>query len=219
MAPEVLDKVYNHKCDVWSAGIILYILLSGEPPFKGENDDKVLAEVKKGEYHFKKPIWGSISPEAKMLITEMLQKDPQQRPEMEKVLESEWVKRNTPKSILSSESEKSMKGFLSNMQRLQETKTSGIQTGVLVFIVNFIKNPSDEVEIAKCFKELDLNGDGVISPEELSIGLSRFLKIPQKEAVSMSKAIFAKIDTNNSGFIDYSEFLVSAGNIEMTVSE
>ena len=101
----------------------------------------------------------------------------------------------------------------------QETKTNGLQKGMLVFIVNFIKNPSDEAEIVKCFKELDLNGDGVISPEELSIGLSRFLKIKAKEADELSKAIFEKIDTNKSGFIDYSEFLVSAGNIEMTVTE
>ena len=101
---------------------------------------------------------------------------------MTQIMEYPWVLKNIPKSGLSEQTEKNMKGFLANMKKLKETKTSGIQTGVLVFIVNFIKNPSDESEIMKCFQDLDLNGDGVISPEELAIGLSRYLKIPEKEA-------------------------------------
>jgi calcium-dependent protein kinase len=52
IAPEVLQQKYTSKCDIWSIGVITYILLSANPPFSGNNDDDILAKVKKGTYTF-----------------------------------------------------------------------------------------------------------------------------------------------------------------------
>lgn len=52
MAPEVIKKQYSYKCDLWSAGVILYIMLSGYPPFYGENDFEVFQKVTDYEYDF-----------------------------------------------------------------------------------------------------------------------------------------------------------------------
>ena len=52
MAPEIMKKKYNYKVDLWAAGVLLYILIAGEPPFKGEDDPEVLANIKSFENTF-----------------------------------------------------------------------------------------------------------------------------------------------------------------------
>jgi calcium-dependent protein kinase len=52
IAPEVLNRKYNEKCDLWSCGIIMYILLTSKPPFSGNTDTEVLAKVKSGVFEY-----------------------------------------------------------------------------------------------------------------------------------------------------------------------
>jgi len=68
MAPEVIKKQYSNLCDLWSAGVILYIMLCGYPPFYGDNDMEVFEKVIKYEYDFEDDVWYKISPEAKDLV-------------------------------------------------------------------------------------------------------------------------------------------------------
>ena len=79
IAPEVLQKDYNEKCDIWSCGVILYILLSGKPPFYGRQDRDILRRVNKGEYSLKGPEWENISQGAKNFIGKMLDYNPRTR--------------------------------------------------------------------------------------------------------------------------------------------
>lgn len=69
IAPEVLNRKYNKKCDIWSAGVILYILFCGYPPFNGSTDEKIMSRIKIGKFTFPKEEWDSISLEVKDLIT------------------------------------------------------------------------------------------------------------------------------------------------------
>lgn len=68
IAPEVINKRYNYKCDIWSLGVIMYALLCGEPCFTGNSVEEVMDKVKKGVFTFDQPIWEKISDSAKDLI-------------------------------------------------------------------------------------------------------------------------------------------------------
>jgi len=68
----VLRKEYNEKCDIWSCGVILYILLCGYPPFFSRNETEIMEKVKIGKYDFKKQEWRYVSDDAKRLINNML---------------------------------------------------------------------------------------------------------------------------------------------------
>ena len=79
VAPEVLSGDYDSSCDIWSLGIILFILLCGYPPFEGDNNKEIFKNVLKQKLKFEDKDWKNISAEAKDLITKMLDKDPKTR--------------------------------------------------------------------------------------------------------------------------------------------
>ncbi|RVW23623.1 Calcium-dependent protein kinase 20 [Vitis vinifera] len=79
VAPEVLRKHYGPECDVWSAGVIIYILLSGVPPFWDETEQGIFEQVLKGDLDFVSEPWPSISDSAKDLVRKMLVRDPKKR--------------------------------------------------------------------------------------------------------------------------------------------
>ena len=74
IAPEVLKGSYTTQCDTWSMGVVLYIMLSGKPPFGGQNNNEILNKVLTGSYDFTAPIWKLISDSAKDLISKLLER-------------------------------------------------------------------------------------------------------------------------------------------------
>jgi calcium-dependent protein kinase len=95
IAPEVINRMYDEKCDVWSCGVIMYILLCGSPPFKGKNHREIFEKIKAGKFQFAQPEWQLVSREAKMLIKKMLTYNPDERISAEEALNDEWIFENT----------------------------------------------------------------------------------------------------------------------------
>jgi len=124
MAPEVVeafmddserDLAYDKKCDLWSLGIIMYILLCGYPPFSGNCGSQcgwnqgepcnacqelLFHSIQDGHFDFPETEWREISLEAKDLISKLLVKDPRKRLSAEQVLEHPWVKYGGPSRVL-----------------------------------------------------------------------------------------------------------------------
>jgi calcium-dependent protein kinase len=198
VAPEVLTGCYDKSCDLWSAGIIMYTLLCGYPPFYGRNDGEVLTKVRQGAYTFDKKEWANISDQAKKLITNLLKVDPGERYSAEEALHDEWVFAQVPQKQVSLK-----QGFvdkLSNFRKKSKFKKAALQ---------FIAGALSEAQISKlrgAFISLDSNGDGLVTIDELKYGLENAGVQPLPPDV---QEIMDGVDTTGSGVIDYTEFLAA----------
>lgn len=101
VSPEVLMGGYNEECDIWSAGVIMYLLLCGVPPFNGPTDAIIIQQVRTGEATFQESVWKSVSPLARDLLKLLLIRDPEKRPSAHKALMHPWFTLFSP-PILSS---------------------------------------------------------------------------------------------------------------------
>lgn len=121
IAPEVLKKNYDQKCDLWSCGVILYILLCGYPPFNGGNDKQIIQAVLAGKYLLDEPEWETVSAEAKDLVKHLLMYEPEKRISAKDALAHPWLKKMVTV-------EKVEKGFaintLSNLKNFRVSPTS-----------------------------------------------------------------------------------------------
>lgn len=93
IAPEVLDLTssgYDQRADIWSCGVIMYVLLGGYAPFQGPTEE-LANRIQLGEYEFHNEYWMYTSPSAKNLISSCLQVDPNVRISAEEVLASDWM--------------------------------------------------------------------------------------------------------------------------------
>ena len=95
MAPEVLKKNYDEKCDVWACGVTLYNMLSGEQPFKGKTSEERLLNILEGRYKFDGSVWKKVSKEAKEFIKKLLNVDVKGRYSAEEALNDPWISKFT----------------------------------------------------------------------------------------------------------------------------
>ena len=206
IAPEVLEGDYDEKCDIWSCGVILYILLCGYAPFYGENDKEIYKQVLKGEYDFPKEEWQNVSEEAKNLIKKMLEKDTKKRITALDALQDKWFKINKQKKT----SNKLLaKNVLKNMKKFKKNKK--FEKATMSFIVNQLVLKEERKDLEKQFKEWDKNGDGVLSRDEIIEGYKKTYGFVDEGEIDN---MISSIDLDGNGVIDYNEFLTCTMNKE-----
>ncbi|CAD8199555.1 unnamed protein product [Paramecium pentaurelia] len=205
IAPEVLERKYDEKCDVWSCGVILYILLCGLPPFNGETEQEILESVREGDLTFEGEEWSQVSYEAKLLIKKMLERDPKRRISAEQAQRDPWITTYVKKTEMNLTQ---LTEVLNNLRTFRVEKK--FQEAALTFMVNQMATSQEKQELLQQFQALDLNGDGRLSKEELIIGYSKVMSYTDAE-LEVEK-LMKYIDQDKNGSIDYSEFVLATFN-------
>ncbi|KAI3718184.1 hypothetical protein L6452_19041 [Arctium lappa] len=198
VAPEVLLKHYGPEADVWTAGVILYILLSGVPPFWAETQQGIFDAVLKANIDFDSDPWPLISDSAKDLIKQMLCSFPSKRLTAHQVLCHPWICENgvAPDRALDPAVLSRLKQF-SAMNKLKK------------MALRVIAESLSEEEIAglrEMFKAMDTDNSGAITFDELKAGLKRFGSTLKDTEI---RDLMDAADVDNSGTIDYGEFVAA----------
>mmetsp|Transcript_81879 Transcript_81879/g.258279 ORF Transcript_81879/g.258279 Transcript_81879/m.258279 type:complete len:513 (-) Transcript_81879:40-1578(-) len=199
VAPQVLLGKYTHACDIWSCGVIMYILLCGYPPFYGQGDAEVLAKVRLGHVSFDARDWGHVSQQAKDLIRLMLRVNPKDRLTAEQALNHIWTKRKAPSGNVPLQ-----QGLLDNLRSFRS------QNKLMKAALHIIAGQLSEHQIKnlrETFIKLDGNGDGLLTLRELAEGLRQ---AGLEELPPDMQDIMEGVDSDGSGVIDYTEFVAAS---------
>ncbi|KAH0680672.1 hypothetical protein KY284_021757 [Solanum tuberosum] len=198
VAPEVLRRKYGKEIDVWSAGVILYILLSGFPPFWAETEKGIFEEIVKGQLDFESSPWPSISTSAKDLVRKMLTMDPKKRITADEALQHPWLMKDGEAS------DKPINSAV--LSRLKQFRAMNKMKKLALKVI--AENLSeDEIKgLKQMFNNMDTDGSGTITYDELKTGLSR---LGSKLSESEIKQLMDAADVDNSGTIDYIEFITA----------
>ncbi|WJX96879.1 Calcium-dependent protein kinase 15 [Trifolium repens] len=196
VAPEVLRRSYGKEIDIWSAGIILYILLSGVPPFWAETEKGIFNAILEGELDFVSEPWPSISDSAKDLVRKMLTQDPKKRITSTQVLEHPWMREGGEASDKPIDS-----AVLSRMKQFRAmNKFKKLALKVMAESLS-----EEEIKGLKAmFANMDTDGSGTITYEELKSGLAR---IGSRLSEPEVKQLMEAADVDGNGSIDYLEFI------------
>ncbi|KAL5218829.1 hypothetical protein ABZP36_019513 [Zizania latifolia] len=222
MAPEVLRRDYGPEVDIWSAGVILYILLCGVPPFWAETEQGVARAILRGAVDFEREPWPRISRSAKSLVRQMLEMDPRKRLTAQQVLDHPWLHNasKAPNVPLGDVVRARLKQF-SVMNRFKKKAMRVIAEHLSV----------EEVEVIKeMFALMDTDNNGRVTLQELKAGLIKVgSKLAEPEMELLMEAVinlstsrkssscqqwrrtdrssFLQADVDGNGYLDYGEFV------------
>jgi len=197
VAPEVLGNSYTLKADLWSLGVISYMLLTGSPPFHGP-DKEVLAKIRAGKVH-----WSSkfkrLSENAQDFVKALLVVNPNDRLDAQGALEHPWVKSLGTKNespALDDDIKLSLRKF---------SKASAFRRAVLSMMA-WSLNAEDRAQLRNEFLAFDTQNTGTITHLQMKEILEKYYHIDTMEA----EAMFNSMDTDHDDVIAYSEFLAAA---------
>ncbi|CAJ2673201.1 calcium-dependent protein kinase 8-like protein [Trifolium pratense] len=196
MAPEVLKRNYGPEIDIWSAGVILYILLCGVPPFWAETEQGVAQAIIRSNLDFSREPWPKVSDNAKDLVKKMLDPDPKRRLTAQEVLDHPWLQNaKTAPNVSLGEAVRSRLMQFSVMNKLKKTALRVIADHLSVEEVAGIKEG---------FEVMDTERKGKINIDELRVGLHKLgHQIPDGDVQILMEAG----DVDKDGFLDYGEFV------------
>ena len=211
MAPEMIGEkgVFNHKADIWSCGIIAYILLFSQPPYKGTSDEDIRQTIAKNSRNvpMTDDFWEGKSEDCKAFVRKLLTYDVASRPNAKKLLDpkkgDKWLRENAKFEEVG---EERLKSLYKNFDKMDayEGAYSDLKKATVAYIASQLISKEDRKHLSTLFRHFDKDGSGIIDKDELELGLASYYT---KEEIDI---MFQKVDTDGSKEIEFQEFLVAA---------
>ncbi|CAN0076719.1 unnamed protein product [Pylaiella littoralis] len=199
MAPEVISgSHFPRTCDMWSIGVISYLLLCGYPPFGGSSTAELKENIQHGTYQFHHDAWSSISGKAKNFIKRLLVRNPQERMSAAEAQHHPWLNNHDP----SGKEQKLSEGALANLVAF---RTTNVLKRLALELVARSLDQEQIRNLEKEFAKMDRDGSGTISLEEFDRVLSSQADLSKADI----HALFASVDVDNGNAVNFNEFLAA----------
>jgi calcium-dependent protein kinase len=201
VAPEVVNgPQYDFRCDLWSLGIIAYMLITGQPPYWGSTAEEVLKKIKTQAPDMDSPHWENASPDAKDFVDRLLQRRPEDRMSGDALLRHPWIARKSNCIVRAPSMDPSVLKNICTFAGM-----SGVKRTALTLIAQHFSH-AEVNSLQEQFEALE-SSNGTICVKEWTQVVSKQLGIAERDAVKL----FAKIDCQDELEITYTEFLAAAG--------
>jgi calcium-dependent protein kinase len=210
MAPQVLQGVYTSQADMWSFGVIVYMLLSSHRPFYNKRRNIMIDRIMRCDYSFDKDYWKPISSEAKDFISKLLVLDPQIRYNAAQAQNHAWLSKEFKLSDRAPR-DSFQTAVADNLLVYKETAQL---KKVALNIIAHRSSPAEILQLRKCFDAYDTANNGIISFEEFQEALKK-ANYSEKDI----KDIFDSVDVNANGHVMYTEFIAATLEAQGQVEE
>ena len=205
-SPEILNGEFSEKSDIWSAGVILYGLLTSRYPFPRGSLELTIKAIQKGNVDYTNSGFTNLSQPAQDLLKSILQIDPSLRPSCEKILQHPWFRESKQTLPITYNIAKKLSTFKIN---------SRVARCILGLITTKLSSSKKDYTIINYFKSLDLDNDGKVSREEI---INVFTQVGLN-VINDIDFIMENLDYDSSGFIDYTELILALTNWEQELKK
>lgn len=206
VAPEVLKRSYTSQCDLWSMGVIVFILLSGHMPFHGDSDSQIQQDIRKGKYIFKQEYWGKASSLAKEFVRALLEVNPERRLTSGGALEHRWITQ-----YRADQNEIDVSVF----EALRSWSAAPKMQRACMSMMSWTLTNKHHEQVRDVFLALDRDHDGTISPMELKEAMEGKLAVPEADFQEM----FQVLEQSGGVEIHYSDFLAAMMSTRINLDE
>jgi calcium-dependent protein kinase len=198
MAPEVFTGVYDEKCDLWSCGVVLYLMICGQLPFPSPDDEAAERAIRTQKLEFPADLFEGVSRECKDLISKLMTKNPKSRLNAIQALSHPWL------SI--SDESIDRRVISTTLRKMQShSPSSKLKEVFTTFMISQMSKSSSFKKLEQVFYAIDSDKNGVITKDELVKQLS--LEMRKDLAEEKASKMLDQIDNDGSGEIDFTEFL------------
>ena len=200
-SPEVVDDLYDEKSDEWSCGVLMYMLLCGEPPFQGSSEEEIFQKIKKCEYSFKPQEFKDVSDNCKDLIRKLLEPKKRKRIKACDALRHPFFTTffNPNKAMTENKDLNILKNLLNYKKAI-----SKFHETIYAFLCNNYISIDEEKKLRAVFRYVDKEEKNSLTREDLKKAIKEINVDISDEKFN---ELYKILDANQNDLIEYQEFL------------